>query len=172
MLKPEKLISGEWRNEPNMLDYRSEWLSDVFVERATWGKDADSRQLREVTAEIEVAGPGFVWLRFWLKEEDQVLEKYFDAEGQAVGFYIPVCMPFQQNGSTLATQTLAMALWYNPDGQLTVLGESEFDRAVEDSTMTPVEVEHAEHRVRELIMSVLNRSFPPGLVRNFSVLVE
>lgn len=172
MEKPPTVSSGEWQNKPGLIDYRSEWLSEVLVERVTWSEDAESHFMREMIADVQIAGPGYVWMRFWLKEEEQVLEKYFDAQGDVVGFYTPVCMPLVQENSTLSTQTLALALWYDVEGRLTILGEEEFDQAAKEKTLAPVEIEHAEHRIRELTLNVLNRTFPPGLVRNFSIKVE
>jgi hypothetical protein len=89
-----------------------------------------------------------------------------------VGFLVPVCMPFRQEGNRVATQPLALSLWYDNEGRLTILGEEEFDRSVHEKRFEPVEIEHAEHRIRELTMGVLNRTFPPGLIRNFSIAVD
>lgn len=172
MLKPTPLVSGTWREEEQLEDYRSEWLSNVLVERATWKASAQPVYLAEVVEDVTIAAPGYVWLRFWLRDEEQVVDKYFDDEGKVVGFYIPVCMPFRQKGEGLQTQALAMAVWHDEEGKLTILGESEFESGQSEEVYAPVEIEHAEHRVRELTLGILNRTFPPGLIRNFSVAVE
>lgn len=166
------LVSGEWQNRPELVDYRAEWLSEVLVERVTWSADADEQFMREMIADVQIAGPGYVWLRFWLKEEEQVVEKYFDAEGKVIGFHAPVCNNFVHEDTILRVQTLVLSIWYDAEGRLTILGEEEFDRAVKDKRFGPADLEHAEHRIRELTLSVLNRTFPPGLVRKFSITVE
>lgn len=172
MEKPQPLVSGEWQQDRNLTDYRAEWLSNVLVERATWQADAPVRRLAEVVADIEIAGPGYVWLRFWLRDEDQVVEKYFDADGKVIGFFVPVCMPFRQEGNHLESRTLALALWHDTEGRLTILGERDFEVGSREHVFAPIEMEHAEHRIRALTLGILNRSFPPGLVRNFSIAPE
>lgn len=172
MQKSPTISSGEWKNNPAFEDYRSEWLTDVLVERATWNAQSAEQFVQELVADVKIAGPGYVWLRFWLKEDEQVVEKYFNADGEIIGFYAPICMPLRQEGSDLHAQTLALAIWYDAEGRLTILGEDNFEKAAKDNTLAPIEVEHAEHRIRELTLGVLNRNFPPGLVRNFSISVD
>lgn len=51
----------------------------------------------------------------------------------------------------------------------TVFHEAEFDQAVVAGTITPVEAEQAELRIRELTLAVAQKRFPPAMVRNFTI---
>lgn len=161
----QPLTSGGWQNHPEMTDYRAEWLSSLLVERATWRKDAFPRAF----GSAEVAGPGYVWFRFWLPEQDQVVEKYFDAAGHAVGMYVPVTEVLERRGDVWRTVELVLALWMQPNGRVSVLREDDFDEAVERDILTPVAAERAERRIRELTTAIAQESFPPPLVRNFEL---
>lgn len=164
----EPLQSGTWRDHPELEDYRSEWLSSLLVERATWRAGAHPRRI----GAVEVAGPGFVWFRFWLPEQDQIVEKYFHEEGHAVGMYMPVCTPLERRGDVYRSTELILGLWMQQSGQVSVLREDEFDAAVADGLLPPVAVERAERRIRELTAAVFRGQFPPPLVRNFDIYVQ
>ncbi len=164
----EPLQSGDWGEHPEMEDYRAEWLSSLLVERAAWRVGARPRRI----GSVEVAGPGFVWFRFWLPEQDQVVEKYFHAEGRALGMYMPVCTPLERRGEVYRATELILGLWLQQSGQVSVLREEEFDAAVEDELLPPVAVERAERRIRELTAAIFREQFPPPLVRNFDIYVQ
>jgi len=159
------LVSGEWQRQPHLTDYRVEWLSNMMVERVTWGATAPVQQLGGQT----VAGPGYVWLRFWLLEQAVVVEKYFDRQHRTIGFYMPICLPTQRRGNNLQAMSLYLALWLLPDGRLTVLHEERFDEATTTGELTPVESEHAEHQIRDLTIGLVRHLFPPAFVRNFAL---
>lgn len=167
-----EIASGEWQEMSEMTDYRAEWLSDVFIERATWNESCNRRSLPDIQRNVSVAGPGFVWMRFWFQKEEQIFEKYFDSDRLPVGIFAPVSMDFEQHGKKLSAQHLLLSLWIANDGRVTVLGEDAFDKAVNDKSLSPVEIEQAEYRIRELTLGVVGRRFPPALVRNFSILAE
>lgn len=159
------LISGMWRNAPNMGDYRAEWLQSMLVERVTWGVDAPVVQLRGVT----VAAPGHIWFRFWLAEQEQVVEKYFDAKRQPLGFYVPLCTPLQRQGDSYATTSLLLALWLDLPGRVMMMHEDEFEAAAANGRMTPEQAELAETNIRVLTGGVAAGTFPPAMVRNFAL---
>jgi predicted RNA-binding protein associated with RNAse of E/G family len=159
------LVSGEWQNMPHLTDYRVEWLSSMMVERVHWDVTAPAHLISGRT----VAGPGYIWLRFWLLEQEVVLEKYFDEQRQAIGYYLPVCLPVQRRSNQLQALSLYLALWLTPDGRLTVLNEDRFDEAVATRELTPVETEHAEYQIRELTTALARSTFPPAIVRNFAL---
>ena len=160
-----KFVNGEWQGTPQLIDYRAESLSNLMVERATWDADAPAQSIGDVL----IANPGYVWLRFWLLEEALVLDKYFDAEHQPIGYYLPICMPAQRQHDQLQATSLALALWLTPNGRVTVLHEAEFDAAVDRGDIAPVEAEHAEYQIRELTTLIARSNFPPALVRNFAL---
>ncbi len=155
--------SGEWQNAEQMTDYRSERFTDMLVERATWTQTAPTRTIDGT----EVAAPDYIWFRFWLLGQQQIVEKYFDAERQLVGMYAPVSAPFQVTEKTIASVSLALALWLQEDGRITVLNEAEFDAAIAAQVFTPKDAAFAEQRIRELMLDIGQNLFPPAMVRNF-----
>lgn len=167
MNSTEIITNGAWQSVAQMTDYRAEWFSEMLVERATWSPDA----AEQFIGDQMIVQPGAVWLRFWLLESELMVEKYFDATGQPLGFYVPISMPLQRRVSTLRIITLVLALWIQPDERVTVLHEAEFDQAVAAGVITPVEAEQAEQRIRELTLFVVQKRFPPAMVRNFTIKV-
>ncbi|NJN81904.1 MAG: DUF402 domain-containing protein [Caldilineaceae bacterium] len=165
---PTTIASGDWSRADHLVDFRSEWLSDVLVERATWAPEAPSASIEQTL----VRAPGYVWFRFWITEEDQLVEKYFDDRGESVGIFVPICTSFKRSGTALSTKALALALWHDPEGRVLVLNEDEFDRQAQEGQFGPVEVEHAEFVIRKLTSATAQNQFPPALVRNFSIQVD
>lgn len=159
------LASGDWRQAPHMTDYRSEWLSGVLVERATWLPAAPIQQI----GALITAAPGYIWFRFWVQEIEQVIEKYFDASLKPIGVFAPICASWRRRDARVVAPNLLLGLWIEASGRVTVLNEASFDEAVRASDLTPVEVEHAEHRIRELTTGIIQKRFPPGLVKNLTL---
>ncbi len=159
------LVNGEWQGAPHLVGYRAEWLSNLMVERATWDSNAPAHLLGDQI----IANPGYVWLRFWLLEESLVLEKYFDAQQEMIGYHLPICMPVKRHNDQLQALSLYLSLWLTPDGRVTVLNEAQFDAAVTRGDVAPVEAEHAEYQIRELTTVIARSNFPPAIVRNFAL---
>ncbi len=170
MRGPKVIESSEWQFNDLMVDYRFEWPGDMLVERATWHANAPEQQVVIQGAEpVTIALAGYIWFRFWLADEEQLVERYFDNDGQPVGTYVPICMPLERQGRNYITTELLLGLWIAADGRVTVRHEEEFDQAVSSGTITPVESERAEIRIRELTGAIAQKQFPPALVRNFSI---
>ena len=164
------LDSGEWQNNPLMIDYRAEWPGDMLVERATWGANTPEATLpSRGESPVVIAKPNYIWFRFWLAEEQQVVERYFDETGQAVGTYVPICQPLMRQGQSYTTQSFLLSLWIGADQQVTVLHEEAFDAAIANQHLSPVDIERAETRIRGLTLAVAQKRFPPALVRNFTI---
>lgn len=162
--------SGEWQSHPLMIDYRAEWPGDMLVERATWVPDTPAEQLQtRGGSPTATVGSNYIWFRFWLSDDQQLVERYFNADGVAIGTYIPICMPLTRHGQVYSTVHLLLGLWIDTDDQVTVLGEEEFDEAVATKALSPVETERAELRIRTLTGAVAQKRFPPALVRNFTI---
>lgn len=163
LFKP--ILSGSWQEHAALRDYRAEWLSSLLVERATWTDFAPTIEL----ADAVIGGPEFVWFRFWLPEPDQLVEKYFDADGTPIGVYIPICEPLLRENKSYRTSELILAVWVDNSKRVSVLREFEFDEAVRRQIISPEEAERAEARIRELTAAIFREEFPPALVRNFAI---
>lgn len=164
--------SGEWQSYTQMSDYRAEWPGDMLVERATWGPTTPLEKLQtRGGSPVATIGPSYIWFRFWLSDDQQLVERYFDADGQAIGTYIPICMPLTRHGQVYSTVSLLLGLWIDTDDQVTVLGEDSFEDAMANKHLSPVEIERAELRIRTLTGAVAQKRFPPALVRNFTISV-
>jgi len=159
------ILSSEWQNNTNLVDYRTESLTNIVVERSTWASLAEPLTI----ADTIIAATDHVWLRFWLLEEETLIEKYYDEQGQTIGYYAPISMPLKRRNEQLETYSLLLALWIQPDDRVTVLHEEQFEAAVAAGDITPVEAEHAEQRIRELTAISAKKLFPPALVRNFEI---
>ncbi len=161
-------ISGDWQEHAAMTDYRAEWFNSLLVERAAWTAHAPTVELLNTV----IGGPGFVWFRFWLPDLDQMVEKYFNAEGDAIGVYLPVCKPLVQDDKAYRTSDLILAIWYDAAKRVSVLREEEFDEVVRRRILSSKEAERAETRIRELTAAIFREEFPPPLVRNFAITME
>jgi predicted RNA-binding protein associated with RNAse of E/G family len=167
----ERIESGSWQRDPDMGDYRAEWLTDVLVERATLQPHAATRTLGPGMENVVIGQPGFVWARFWFRREGWVVEKYFDQRGRTVGYYAPVCGVIDHQNGRLAVDAYGLGLWQADSGRVTVMGEERFDHGAETGDVTPVVLEQAEQRIRELTTMTAQRRFPPAFVRNFGILL-
>lgn len=160
-----QIQSGDWKANGHVSDYRSQLLDKMFVERATWQATTPTQKIGETV----VAAPGYVWVRFWLLEGEEPIEKYFDDQRQVIGLFLPICMPVQRRGNGFFARSLFLALWLEANERLTVIGEEAFDAAAANGELAPVEVEHAEYRIRTLTYEINKRRFPPGIVRTFAL---
>ncbi len=159
------IASGDWQRNTLMSDYRAEWFSDMLVERATWSADALPKKI----GQIVIAAPKYIWCRFWSNEGNRVIEKYFDAQGVALGIYVRVGMTLPHHGRGFSMLDMLLGIWITENGRVTVHDEDRFDRAVKTGEMTPVEAEHAEQIIRELTTSIAQKRFPAAFVRNFAL---
>ena len=166
MNKPLTTIaSGEWSRHPEMTDYRSEWLSDMLVERATRTPDAPERRIGQHV----IGAPGYIWFRFWLANGEHILEKYFDDHGQPIGMYARIGMAVPHKGRGFSALNLLLGLWITDDARVTVLNEDEFEQAVKQGLLSPIEAEHAEQQIREVTMAIAHKRYPPPIVRNLTI---
>jgi predicted RNA-binding protein associated with RNAse of E/G family len=162
----DRLIhSGAWDACSEMVAYRSEWLSNLLVERARWRDESEPRRI----GATQIAGPGYVWFRFWLPEPQQLVEKYFDEDGNPVGSYLPICEPIQVENGQYRTVHLWLGLWLAPSGHVMVMDEERFDAAVHAGDITAEQAAWAEMHIRELTADISRERMPPPLIRNFSI---
>jgi predicted RNA-binding protein associated with RNAse of E/G family len=159
------ISSGDWKALPGVADYLAGLIDDVLIERAVWGQpDSTGAAAGRVQA-----GPGHIWYRFWLWRDDQVVERYFDAQGQALGTQVDLCMPLQIEERQWTARDLLLDIWISPQGQVTVGNETAFDAAVRGGQISPEEAIWAEEHVRRLTGAIAQRRFPPAMVRNWQV---
>lgn len=157
--------SGEWEEQPTVGDYRAEWLSNLLVERVALRPDA-----HPVTLDgVEIGRPDGVWFRFWLPDPQQIIDKYFGADGRSIGIYIPIVDTFQFDGEQYHATHLILGLWLASSGHVTVIGEAEFESAVRLGILSEGQVLWAESRIREVTADVNRSRLPPPLIRNFSI---
>jgi predicted RNA-binding protein associated with RNAse of E/G family len=161
----QTIQSGEWQEHPQIANYRAEWLSGLLVERVRWREDTEPHMLEG----IQIGEPGGVWFRFWLPEPRQIIEKYFNAAGEAIGIYMPVSDPIQLQNEQYTTTHLFLGLWLAPSGRLTVVGEDRFEDAIEQAQLSDEQIRWAEARIREINADIHRDRLPPPLIRNFSI---
>lgn len=161
----QTIYSGEWRDHPQVANYRAEWLSGLLVERVRWQEEVDPILLEG----IQIRQPSGVWFRFWLPEPRQVVEKYFNTAGETIGIYMPVSDPIQLQSEQYTTTHLFLGLWLAPSGRLTVVGEDAFEDAIEQEQLSEEQIRWAEARIREITADIHQDRLPPPLIRNFSI---
>lgn len=160
-----RIVAGQWRHLPHAADYRAALIGEMLVERVVWGPGAEAVSLgRRV-----IGGPGYIWFRFWLPREEQIVDKYFDPAGRPVGIQVDVCGPLTIEPEEWSTVDLLLDLWIDPDGRVTVRNEEQFERAVATGELAPEEASHAEAHIRQLTLQTAQGRFPPPLVRNWQV---
>jgi predicted RNA-binding protein associated with RNAse of E/G family len=159
------ISSGEWQTLPGVADYLAGLIDDVLIERAVWAEPAEAA----LVGGRALAGPGHIWYRFWLWRDDQVVERYFDAQGQPLGTQVDLCMPLQVSEQRWTAQDLLLDIWISPQGQVTVGNEAAFEAAVSSGQLTEEEARWAEEHVRRLTGAISQRRFPPAMVRNWQV---
>lgn len=169
--KARLIESGEWQFEETVKDYRAEWPGNMLVERATWGPNTPTMMTVKLQgSEPEViAAADYIWFRFWLAEDEQIVERYFSPSGEPLGSYLPITMELEKKGQSFQAIGLILGLWIAKDGRVTVLNEADFDASVASGDVNPVESERAELRIRAMTSALSQKRFPPALVRNFTI---
>ncbi|MEA3334385.1 MAG: DUF402 domain-containing protein [Chloroflexota bacterium] len=159
------ITSGEWARWAGAVGYRADVLSDILVERLVWGPEieADSGDFQGLK------GPGFVWFRFWVPRDQQIVERYFDNEGRLLGTRVDVCTPFTEDAGNWVTRDLQLDIWIDPGGRVTMRNEVAFEETTTGGSLLPEEADQAEEHVRRLTTGIFQGNFPPALVRNWQL---
>jgi predicted RNA-binding protein associated with RNAse of E/G family len=92
-----------------------------------------------------------------------------DEQGRALGMYVRIALARHSRGRGLRAVDLLLGLWITEDARVTVLNEVEFEKAVAEGIIAPVEAEHAEQQIRELTTAIAQKRYPPALVRNLTL---
>jgi predicted RNA-binding protein associated with RNAse of E/G family len=157
--------SGEFGDRAAIRDYRCERLGDTLIERIVWRALSSPRKL----AGKVVANRGYVWFRFWLPGDDQVVERYYDDLGHLIGTQIDVCTSLVCNEVGCHAEDLILDIWISPDEQVTIHNEDAFERAVLLGELDAGRARRAESHLRRLTTAIARRRFPPPLVRNWQI---
>jgi predicted RNA-binding protein associated with RNAse of E/G family len=157
--------SGHFGDPSITYGYRSEQLGEVIVERVIWGELGIPRTL----AGVVVADTGFVWYRFWLLRERQVVARYYGPRGSLVGTQIDLCTPIVWDATGCSAIDLILDVWIDASGRVTIHNEDEFEAAVASGMLDSHLVHLAETRLRALTAQIARRRFPPPLVRNWQI---
>lgn len=157
--------SGDWQGESGVADYFAGLVDDVLIERVIWGDGC----LPVERAGRQLTGYGFIWYRFWVWRDDQLVERYYDRRGELLGTQIDVCAPMEIQERHWRTRDLALDIWIAPDGRVTVANEAAFDAAVAAGEISEEEATWAEAHVRRLTAAIAQGRFPPAMVRNWQV---
>jgi len=157
--------SGQFGDPTATYGYRFERLGDVAIERVIWSELSAPRY----RAGAVVADTGYVWYRFWLFPEGQVVERYFAADGTPVGTQIDLCAPIVWDGAGCSAIDLVLDIWIDAAGCVTIHNEYEFEQAAGAGRLTGEQAQLAETHLRELTAAIAQRRFPPPLVRNWQL---
>ena len=157
--------SGDWQKRSGVADYFAGLVDDVLIERVIWGDG----WLGIERAGRQLIGYGFIWYRFWVWRDDQIVERYYDQSGALLGTRIDVCTPMEIEERQWRTRDMVLDIWIAPGGRVTVANEAAFDAAVDAGAITAEEAEWAEAHVRRLTGAIAQGRFPPAMVRNWQV---
>lgn len=120
------IASGDWQRQDHLSDYRYEWLTTCWWSGRRGMRPAPPRRLGAAT----IAGPGYIWFRFWLAKGDRILDKYFDPEGQPIGMLRMWGWGCRHPGRGFSMVDLILGLWITGQSHVTVYNEARFDAAV------------------------------------------
>ncbi|MCB9130728.1 MAG: DUF402 domain-containing protein [Anaerolineales bacterium] len=157
--------SGDWQAQPGVADYFAGLVDDVLIERVIWGDGWDTLE----RTGRQLAGYGFIWYRFWVWRDDQLVERYYDRGGTLLGTQIDLCTPMEIEERQWRTHDLVLDIWIAPDGRVTVTNEAAFEAAVVQGELSREEADWAEAHVRRLTAAIAQGRFPPAMVRNWQV---
>jgi predicted RNA-binding protein associated with RNAse of E/G family len=160
-----QIKSGELGDRAYGRDYRYERVGDLFVERIIWARLPEPRRIsRDLTA-----NNGDIWYRFWLFAHDQVVERYYAANGAPLGTLVDLCAPLRCDEGACITEDYMMDIWIDSAGRVTVHNEEAFEAALASGALTPEQGRQAEVHLRELTAGIARNRFPPPIVRNWKI---
>jgi predicted RNA-binding protein associated with RNAse of E/G family len=160
-----QIRSGHFGDPVATYGYRFERLGEVFVERIIWAELPAPRRL----AGVVVADAGYVWFRYWLLPEGQVVERYFTSGGVPIGTQIDLCAPIAWDDTGCSALDLLLDIWIDAGGRVTVHNEDRFEKAVVWGALSSAHADLAEAHLRELTAAIARGRFPPPLVRNWQL---
>lgn len=145
------LRQEEWERHPDTIDYQAEDTQRMLMEKARYVS----------------SGPGLsgTKVRFWLKWDGRVVEKFFTASLDAVGYWMPVCTGFDAARTPYETQATYLSILVSAQRRIVVAGEN----ALAAAQLPAAEADALQARLKALRYECLSRKFPPAIIRNFEL---
>lgn len=168
--------SEQWRSNTLMEDYRIEYPGDLVVERIILAKDTPIRTLKvHVLTSMIFQAPRCIWFRFWMFNDDVIIDQYYTEAGKLIGTYIAPCLsmePSKSDGSCTAI-VLVTGVWRNTDGHIYIVDRQElYEQLDGDEIGMDYGIIELETPVRKVVKSMSIGNLPPALIRNFTVTVS
>ncbi len=149
------LVQSEWKEQAETLEYLCVDTQRMLMEKS-----------RYANARLGLSG---IRVRFWLKECDTVVDKYFAPSLEPVGWFMPVCTGLGLNGTQFRTQTRYLGMGISQDRNIVVTGEARLQDALDQQMVSAAEADLCQNQLRTLRIQCMSRRFPPAIVRNFEL---
>ena len=149
------LTQAQWQDDDHTWDYACADTQRMVMEKARYS-DRD----------LQLSG---VKVRFWLKEHASIVDKFFAADLEPVGWFAVVCTGFDAAHAPLRTETRFVGIGINPQRRIVVTGESRLQQALARQAVTPAEAAQLQAQLRQLRIDCMANRYPPAIVRNFAL---
>lgn len=121
----------------------------------------DGRTILEPDAPI-------VWFTFPGKWHD--IGRFHTASGEFTGWYANILSPVQLTSRVeWHTRDLCLDVWLSRDGELRLLDEDEFERAIRNGWITDVEARRAKHEAAAVMAAARRGEWPPPIAREWTL---
>lgn len=149
------LTQSEWQEQRDTIEYQCVDTRRMLLEKS-----------RFANAQWGLSG---IRVRFWLKEHDTVVDKYFAPNLEPVGWFMPICKGLGTTGAQFQTRTRYLGMGVSQARNIVVTGESRLQDALKQQVVSPEEAEQCQAQLRALRIEFMSRRFPPAIVRNFEL---
>ncbi len=149
------LTQSEWKGQAETIEYQCVDTRRMLMEKA-----------RYANASLGLSG---VRVRFWLKEYDRIVDKYFAPDLEPVGWFMPVCLGFGTRETQYQTRTGYLGMGVSQTRNIVVTGEARLKDALAQEMVTAEEADMCQTHLRSLRIECMSRRFPPAIVRNFEL---
>ena len=150
-----ELLQEQWKNDPDSLDYVCVDTQRMVMEKT-----------RFINREAGLSG---VRVRFWLKDQNTVVDMHFTPRLECAGWYMPVTMGFNVNSFPYQTETAFVGLAVSAKRKIVVTGEQSLATALSSDAVTEQQAHNWREQLRHLRREFMARRFPPAIVRNFTL---
>ncbi len=157
------MISGQPGFPGAVANYERFMTGSTLVEEFWWGELPQPLH----NTLLEIADTGWVWARFWLRDQGVVLDRIFNNDLKTVGTHIDVTTPILVEDGTWSTTDLLLDIWLWPDGMVTLLREDHFDQSYIQGHVSQADAERAEEHIRDITRWIATEEFPPAWVMQY-----